>query len=83
MLPDGRARLQVLPKPAARGSAGLHAFVAEVQAVAPEAGGSAVDHRRHRRTIIGAFRTAAIGALVAIAVILFAGRCAARSTWRW
>jgi hopanoid biosynthesis associated RND transporter like protein HpnN len=71
-LPDGRARIQVLSKPAARDSAGLHDFVAEVQSVAPDAGGSAVGIIQTSATIIGAFRAAAIGALAAIAVILFA-----------
>jgi hopanoid biosynthesis associated RND transporter like protein HpnN len=71
-LPDGRARVQVLSKPAARDSAGLHQFVAEVLAVAPDAGGSAVGIVQTAATIIGAFRSAAIGALLAIAVILFA-----------
>jgi hopanoid biosynthesis associated RND transporter like protein HpnN len=71
-LPDGRARVQVLSKPAARDSAGLHEFVAQVLAVAPDAGGSAVGIVQTAATIIGAFRDAAIGALLAIAVILFA-----------
>jgi len=70
-LPDGRARVQVLSKPAARDSAGLHQFVAEVLSVAPDAGGSAVGIVQTAATIIGAFRSAAIGALAAIAVILF------------
>ncbi|MEI7711482.1 MAG: MMPL family transporter, partial [Rhodospirillales bacterium] len=41
-LPDGRMRVQVLPTEAARTNAGLRAFVEEVTAIAPEAGGSAV-----------------------------------------
>ncbi len=71
VLPDGRARVQVLSKPAARDSAGLHRFVAEVQSIAPDAGGSAVSIVQTAATIIDAFRSAAIGALVAIAAILF------------
>jgi hopanoid biosynthesis associated RND transporter like protein HpnN len=70
LLPDGRARIQVIPKPEANGSAGLHAFVAQVRAIAPEAGGSAAAIVDTSATIIDAFRTAAIAALVAIAVIL-------------
>ena len=70
LLPDGRARVQVLPRNAARNSAGLAAFVAQVSAVAPEAGGSAVTIEAASGTIVGAFRSAAIGALVAIAVLL-------------
>ena len=68
-LPDGRARVQVMAKPP-RDSNGLRAFVAEVRAVAPEAGGSAVGIVESADTIVGAFRTAALLALLAIAVIL-------------
>ena len=70
VLPDGRARIQVVPKPEANGSAGLHAFVSQVRAIAPEAGGSAATIVDTSATIINAFRTAAIAALVAIALIL-------------
>ncbi|MBS0561491.1 MAG: MMPL family transporter [Proteobacteria bacterium] len=70
-LPDGRVRLQVTAKADYRGSAGLRAFVQDVQTVAPNAGGSAVTIVATSRTIVGAFRTAAIAAFVAIAVILF------------
>jgi len=69
--PDGRARIQVLPKPAARGSQGLHDFVAQVAGVTPDAGGSAAGIVATSVTIITAFRDAALGALAAIAVILF------------
>ncbi len=69
--PDGRAKLQVLPRhTAAAGNAGLHRFVAEVTAVAPDAGGAAVTIVRSADTIIGAFRAAALSAIVCIAVIL-------------
>ena len=71
-LPDGRVRVQVLPTDAARTSAGLRAFVADVTRVAPDAGGSAVTIVATSGTIVGAFRSAAIGALIAIAAILFA-----------
>ena len=70
-LPDGRVRVQVVPTPAARTSAGLRAFVAEVASIAPDAGGSAVTIQATSATIIGAFRSAAIGALLAITAILF------------
>ena len=81
-LADGRARVQVTSKPQARDSRGLRAFVAEVQAVAPEAGGSAVGIVSSADTIVGAFRSAALLALGAIALIL-GWRCAGCSTWRW
>ncbi|HXC11762.1 MAG TPA: MMPL family transporter [Stellaceae bacterium] len=71
LLPDGRARIQVLPKPAARNSRGLAQFVDEVTAIAPDAGGSAVTIEATSATIVGSFRSAAIAAVLAIAVILF------------
>lgn len=71
LTPDGRARIQVLPKQSAMNSRGLQHFVQQVTAVAPGAGGSAVTVIRSAETIIGAFREAAILALVAIAAILF------------
>jgi len=71
VLPDGRARVQVLPKAEARNSRGLAEFVTEVTAVAPDAGGSAVTIEATSATIVGAFRSAAIGAVVAIAIILY------------
>jgi hopanoid biosynthesis associated RND transporter like protein HpnN len=71
VLPDGRARIQVSPKPAARGSRELVEFVAEVAAVAPEAAGPAPTAVATGATIVASFRTAAIGALAAITIILF------------
>ena len=71
VLPDGRARVQALPREAARDSAGLRRFVNQVATVAPDAGGAAVIIVQTADTIIGAFRSAAITALIAIAAILF------------
>jgi uncharacterized protein len=71
LLPDGRARVQVMSTPQVRSSQGLHEFVAQVTAVAPDAGGSAVTIEATSETIVGAFRSAAIIAVVAITVILF------------
>jgi uncharacterized protein len=71
LLPDGRARVQVLPTQAARSPQGLAEFVGEVTALAPDATGPAVTIEATSRTIVGAFRSAAVAALVAIAVILF------------
>jgi hopanoid biosynthesis associated RND transporter like protein HpnN len=70
LLPDGRARVQVNPKPSAGTSAGLRVFVDEVTSVAPDAGGSAVTIEATSDTIIGAFRSAAIYAVCAITLIL-------------
>jgi hypothetical protein len=71
VLPDGRARVQVLPKAEARNSKGLADFVAQVTAVAPDAGGSAVTIEATSATIVGAFRSAAIAAVISIAIILY------------
>ena len=71
VLPDGRARVQVLPKPEAGNTSGLAKFVDEVTALAPDAGGSAVTIEATSATIVGSFRSAAISALIAITVILF------------
>jgi uncharacterized protein len=70
LLPDGRARLQVMPGPQVRGSKGLREFVDQVTAVAPDAGGSAVTIEATSETIVGAFRAAAIIAVVSITIIL-------------
>jgi predicted RND superfamily exporter protein len=71
LLPDGRARVQVNPTDAAQKPAGLRQFVQQVSAVAPDAGGSAVTIEATSETIVGAFRSAAIYAVCAIALILF------------
>ena len=52
--------------------AGLKQFVQQVTSVAPNAGGSAVTIAATADTIVGAFREAAIYAVIAIALILFA-----------
>ena len=72
LLPDGRSRIQVTPKGDARTSLGLQAFVNQVTAVAPNAGGAAVTIEATSNTIIGAFRSAAFYAIGAITVILIA-----------
>jgi hopanoid biosynthesis associated RND transporter like protein HpnN len=72
VLPDGTARVQVMPVPAGQSSTGLRRFVDEVTRVAPEAGGSAVTIEATADTITGAFRKAAILAVASITVILFA-----------
>jgi hypothetical protein len=69
-LPDGAARVQVLGTAATHDSEGLHALVAQVQSVAPEAGGTAVGIVESAATVIAAFRSAALYALLAIGAIL-------------
>lgn len=70
VLPDGRARLQVVPKRGVMAGDGLHRFVAQVQEVAPDAAGAAVSITASADTIVTAFRSAAIWALLAILAIL-------------
>jgi hopanoid biosynthesis associated RND transporter like protein HpnN len=70
LLPDGRARVQVVGTAGTRDSRGLHALVAQVRTVAPDAEGTAVIIVETAATIVGAFRDAALYALGAIAVIL-------------
>jgi hopanoid biosynthesis associated RND transporter like protein HpnN len=70
--PNGAARIQVVPKATVVDSDVLRRFVSEVRSVAPDAGGAAVTIVSTADTIIEAFRRAAIGAVIAIAVILLA-----------
>lgn len=71
LLPDGRARIQVMPKPARHITAHLKKFVEQVTKIAPQASGSAVTIVATSHTIITAFRNAGIYAVVAIALLLF------------
>ncbi len=68
--PDGRQRVQITATPEAGSSEGLSRFVQQVTAAIPEAGGSAVTIAATADTIISAFERAALGAVLAIAVIL-------------
>lgn len=71
LLPDGQARIQVMPKVTGESSsAALRRFVDAVRRVAPDAAGSAVTIQATSDTITGAFRKAAMLAVVAIALIL-------------
>ncbi|HTC11494.1 MAG TPA: MMPL family transporter [Acetobacteraceae bacterium] len=72
VLPDGQARVQVMPKVTGESSRELRVFVDQVLKVAPDAGGSAVTIEATSDTITGAFRSAAILAVIAITCILFA-----------
>ena len=69
MLPDGRARVQVVARPGTEGGQ-LRSFIEEVSAVLPEAGGPAAAVVATARTITGAFEQAAASAVVAIAMLL-------------
>ncbi|MGH7103123.1 MAG: MMPL family transporter, partial [Acetobacteraceae bacterium] len=70
VLADGRARVQAIAEPGERSSQGLARFVAAVSRIAPGAAGPAVNVVGSAHVIVNAFRTAAIGALIAIAIIL-------------
>jgi uncharacterized protein len=70
VLPDGRARVQAMAEQGLQSSQGLGRFVAAVRSVTPDAAGPAVNIVGSAAIIVGAFRTAAIGALAAIAIIL-------------
>ena len=68
--PDGRARIEVIPKGDANDNAVLDAFVAAVAKVAPNLSGGPVDVVESRGVIVRAFVTAAILALVGVFAIL-------------
>jgi len=70
MLPDGRARVQVLPRAAVMDKNGIRRFVDQVEPVMPQATGSAVWIVRSAQTIIRAFAIAAVSAILAIALLL-------------
>ncbi|MEO9189276.1 MAG: MMPL family transporter [Acetobacteraceae bacterium] len=81
LLPDGRARIQVVPKGISDKTGDqLSTFVDQVRAVAPDAGGPAVTIHETSRTIMTAFRDAATYALAAIAVILLLALRTVRDT---
>jgi hopanoid biosynthesis associated RND transporter like protein HpnN len=69
-LPDGRAKVQVLPKREARTGDNLRTFVDQVESIAPDAAGAAVTITGSADTITAAFRTAAILAMAASALLL-------------
>jgi hopanoid biosynthesis associated RND transporter like protein HpnN len=70
VLPDGRARIVVVPKSTVSDGHILDRFVQEALAVAPDASGPAITIVSTARTIIGAFEKAAALAVIAISAIL-------------
>jgi hopanoid biosynthesis associated RND transporter like protein HpnN len=70
LAPDGRARVQVLPKADPEDTGGLRDFVTAVLAVEPTATGPAVMMLEAGNTVMRAFIEAGIFALAAIAVLL-------------
>jgi hopanoid biosynthesis associated RND transporter like protein HpnN len=70
VLPDGRARIQAVPKQDVSDSSNLHRFVEQIRGVAPDAGGPAVTIVATADTITAAFVQAAVSAIIAISIIL-------------
>jgi len=68
--PSGLARIEVYPKGDGSNNEVLRRFVAAVRTIAPEATGSPISIQESAATIVGAFRTAGMFALVAIALLL-------------
>ncbi|WP_407164502.1 MMPL family transporter [Bradyrhizobium sp. ORS 111] len=71
VLPDGRARVEALPKGDPNDSHVLQEFAAAVLNAAPTAAGAAITYYEGGRTITAAFIEAGAFALVAISVLLF------------
>lgn len=69
---DGRARIEVFPKGDTRDNAELERFVTSVRAVAPNATGTPVTIQESANTVIRAFMTAGVIALISIAILLMA-----------
>jgi uncharacterized protein len=70
VLPDGRARVQVLPKGDPSHDAVLRRFATAVLAAEPSATGSAISLYESARTVTGAFFEAGMIALAAISLLL-------------
>ena len=71
VLPDGRARVEVLPKGDPDDTAVLQRFAAAVLLAEPSASGPAISYYEFGRTVTAAFIEAGILALVAISTLLF------------
>lgn len=72
MLPDGRARVQALPKGDPNDTNVLRNFATAVLRAEPSATGPAISYYESGRTVTAAFIEAGILALIAIAILLFA-----------
>jgi hypothetical protein len=71
LLPDGRARVEVLPNGDPTETSVLRKFATAVLAAEPSATGPAISYFESGQTVIGAFVEAGILALASIAVLLF------------
>jgi hopanoid biosynthesis associated RND transporter like protein HpnN len=71
MSADGRARIEVAPKPDANDNASLHRFVTAVRTVTPDAAGKPVFAIEAASSVVTAFFQAGILSAVAIVLVLF------------
>ncbi|MGH6678259.1 MAG: MMPL family transporter, partial [Bradyrhizobium sp.] len=71
VLPDGRARVEALPKGDPNDTQVLAQFAAAVLHVEPSASGPAISYYQSGKTVTSAFVEAGIFALAAISVLLF------------
>jgi uncharacterized protein len=69
--PDGRARIQILPKGELSDTNGLRKFATAILAAEPSATGPAISYYESGETVTRAFIEAGILALASIAVLLF------------
>jgi hopanoid biosynthesis associated RND transporter like protein HpnN len=67
---DGRARIQVFPRGDSNNNDTLQQFTAAVQTVAPEATGTPISIQESSKTIVGAFKQAALWAALSITILL-------------
>jgi hypothetical protein len=70
--PDGRARLEIVPRDDLRDQNALRHFVDAIRVVTPEVTGSPVVLYESGRAIVGAFAEATVIALIAIVALLYA-----------
>jgi hopanoid biosynthesis associated RND transporter like protein HpnN len=71
LTPDGRARIEILPKGDPNDNETLRAFARAVQAVEPEATGGPISILESGRTVVRAFFEAAFWALASITILLW------------
>lgn len=71
VLPDGRARVEVIPRGGANDTNALRQFATAVLRAAPLATGAAVSYYESGNTVTTAFLEAGVLALLAIAILLF------------
>ena len=68
---DGKLRLEVYPKSRLKNNQEITEFVNQIRTVAPDAAGTTVDIIESAKTVVDAFRVAALMAIATLALILF------------